>query len=68
MTAALNLADQGFKVHLVERDKELGGNFRHIHSLLTGEDPQKKLAETVERINSHEINIYSSMYVKRSVA
>jgi heterodisulfide reductase subunit A len=59
MTAALNLADQGFKVHLVEKDKELGGNFRHIHSLLSGEDPQQKLAETVERVNSHpNIDLY----------
>jgi heterodisulfide reductase subunit A len=59
MTAALNLADQGFKVHLVEKDKELGGNFRHIHSLLNGEEPQQKLADTVERINSHpNIDVY----------
>jgi heterodisulfide reductase subunit A len=59
MTAALNLADQGFKVHLVEKDKELGGNFRHIHSLLSGEDPQQKLAEIVERVNSHpNIDLY----------
>ncbi len=60
MTAALNLADQGFKVHLVEKDKELGGNFRHIHSLLSGDDPQEKLAKTIERIDSHpNIDLYS---------
>jgi heterodisulfide reductase subunit A len=53
MTAAINLADQGFGVHLVERDKELGGNFRHIYSLLNGEDPQQKLADTIEKVNSH---------------
>ncbi|KPL24476.1 MAG: hypothetical protein AMJ75_03675 [Phycisphaerae bacterium SM1_79] len=53
MTAALNLADQGFRVHLVERDKELGGNFRHIYSLLNGEDPQQKLADTIEKVNSY---------------
>ena len=59
MTAALNLADQGFKVHLVEKENELGGNFRHIHSLLNGEDPQQKLADTVEKINSHpNIDVY----------
>ena len=53
MTAALNLAEQGFKVHLVEKEQQLGGNFRHIHSLLNGDDPQQKLAETIERVNSH---------------
>lgn len=30
MTAALNLAKQGFPVHLVEREDELGGNLRHL--------------------------------------
>ena len=53
MTAALNLADQGFQVHLVEKEQQLGGNFRHIHTLLSGDDPQKKLADIIERINSH---------------
>ncbi|MCK4293003.1 MAG: FAD-dependent oxidoreductase [Planctomycetes bacterium] len=60
MTAAINLADQGFKVHLVEKDKDLGGNFRHIHSLLSGDDPQEELAKTIERIDSHpNIDLYS---------
>ena len=59
MTAALNLADQGFKVHLVEKEQELGGNTRHIFSLLDGEDPQKKLASTIERVQSHSnIDLY----------
>lgn len=31
MTAALTLADQGYSVHLVERELELGGNLRKLH-------------------------------------
>jgi heterodisulfide reductase subunit A len=31
MTAALELAKQGFEVHLVEREKELGGHLRKIY-------------------------------------
>jgi heterodisulfide reductase subunit A len=53
MTAALNLADQGFKVHLVEKEPELGGNFRHIYVPLNGENTQQKLSETIESVNSH---------------
>ena len=53
MTAALNLADQGFKVHLVEKESELGGNFRHIHSMFNGEDTQQKLIYTIESVKSH---------------
>jgi heterodisulfide reductase subunit A-like polyferredoxin len=30
MTAALGLAEQGFPVHLIEREAELGGNLRHL--------------------------------------
>jgi heterodisulfide reductase subunit A len=59
MTAAINLADQGFKASLVEKEQELGGNFRHIHSLLNGENPQEQLAGIVEKVNSHKnIDVY----------
>ncbi len=59
MTAALNLADQGFKAHLVEKEEGLGGNFNHIRSLLNGGNPQRTLVETVERVKSHpRINVY----------
>jgi heterodisulfide reductase subunit A-like polyferredoxin len=30
MTAAISLAEQGFQVHLVEKEAELGGNLRHV--------------------------------------
>jgi heterodisulfide reductase subunit A len=53
MTAALNLADQGFQVHLVERESELGGNFRHVRTLLNGQKPQQALAQAIERVTSH---------------
>jgi heterodisulfide reductase subunit A len=59
MTAALNLADQGFKVHLVEKENQLGGNSRHIYSLLDGNDLQQKLADTIQRVQSHpNVDIY----------
>src|SRR3990170_7392702 len=31
MTAALTLANQGFKVHVVEKETEMGGNLRSLH-------------------------------------
>ena len=40
MTAALAIADQGFEVHLVEKEPQLGGNLRHVHSTLEGADVQ----------------------------
>ncbi len=50
MTAALTLAEQGFPVHLIERDDQLGGNLRRVHttspaldSRSTPESPQQTL-------------------------
>jgi heterodisulfide reductase subunit A-like polyferredoxin len=36
MTSALDLANQGFDVYLVEREKEMGGHLRNIHYLING--------------------------------
>ena len=43
MAAALELAKQGFEVHLVEKEKELGGHLRNIHYTLGPENPQEML-------------------------
>ncbi len=52
MTAALSLAEQGFEVHLVEKDKELGGNVRKLHFTLSGDDPQELLRNTCELVQA----------------
>ncbi len=53
MTAALGLAGHGFEVHLVEKEKELGGLLRRIHHLPgTKEDPQVYLRDLVDRVRS----------------
>jgi heterodisulfide reductase subunit A len=53
MTAALALADQGFPVHLVEKDSQLGGTARQLHNTLDGQDVQAFLAESIRRTTSH---------------
>ncbi|MHC4789321.1 MAG: CoB--CoM heterodisulfide reductase iron-sulfur subunit A family protein, partial [Planctomycetota bacterium] len=52
MSAALSLAEQGFEVHLVEKDGQLGGNLRKLHATLSGEDPQELLRQAVERVEA----------------
>jgi len=54
MSAALSVADQGYEVHLVEREEELGGNLRRVTGLLSGEDPQKILDDLIKRVQKHE--------------
>lgn len=56
MTAALSLAEQGFPVHLVERDAELGGNLRHVFYLHTGDgDPQTLLRDLIQRVDQQPL-------------
>ncbi|UCC65263.1 MAG: FAD-dependent oxidoreductase, partial [Anaerolineae bacterium] len=54
MTAALNLADQGYQVYLVEREAELGGRARQIHYNALGGDPQAFLSHLMARVGAHE--------------
>ncbi len=55
MTSALSLANQGFEVYLVEKNKELGGNARKIHDTLEGMDVQAFVADNVRRVNRHPL-------------
>lgn len=60
MTAALELAEQGFEVHLVEKEKHLGGNLRRIKFLLNGDQPAEKLESLINRVKENE-NIHNHM-------
>jgi heterodisulfide reductase subunit A-like polyferredoxin/coenzyme F420-reducing hydrogenase delta subunit len=53
MTAALDLAEQGYVVHLLEREPELGGYLRRTRYLLTGENPQGYLGHLIGQVRSH---------------
>ncbi|MBM4036885.1 MAG: 4Fe-4S dicluster domain-containing protein [Planctomycetes bacterium] len=53
MTSALALADEGFNVHLIEREATLGGHAKHVQYLPGGENPQAFLAETIRRVLDH---------------
>jgi heterodisulfide reductase subunit A-like polyferredoxin len=53
MTAANELANQGFQVSIVEREGELGGNMRHLHFLLSHAEPQALLKKMVEKTINH---------------
>lgn len=54
MVSALEIANQGYEVVLVEKEKELGGNARNLYYSLNGDDPQEFLKELIEKVKSHE--------------
>jgi heterodisulfide reductase subunit A len=70
MAAALSLANQGFPVHLVEKDEALGGNLRNLHfgldALGAGAglkpsgrseflEPREYLEELVAQVTAHPL-------------
>ncbi|MFP4197776.1 MAG: FAD-dependent oxidoreductase [Methanomassiliicoccales archaeon] len=54
MTAALEIADQGFPVDLIEREGELGGNLATIYSETDGKTGRQMVDETISKISEHE--------------
>jgi len=53
MTSALSLAEQGFEVYLVEKDRDLGGMARRIHYTLEGMDVQAYLGDMIRKVYQH---------------
>jgi heterodisulfide reductase subunit A len=66
MEAALNLANQGFDVHLVEKERELGGTLRDVNKLFpTNQEAAKLLKPLVEQVKKHpRIKTHLSSKVK----
>ncbi len=59
LTAALELANHGCKVHLVERQEKFGGNFRDVHFTMDGQPSQEFLNALIEKVTSNpNIHIY----------
>ncbi len=54
MTAALEIAKAGYEVHIVEKEKELGGHLRDIYHTLAGVSPQETLAELKKDLQDHK--------------
>ncbi|NIM13942.1 MAG: FAD-dependent oxidoreductase [Candidatus Aminicenantes bacterium] len=64
MTAALQIANQGFEAYLVEKEIELGGNLRRIHYLLNGENPQKQLESLIAKVKGNSrIHLFTNAVI-----
>jgi len=54
MTAALNLAEQGFEVHLVEKTESLGGNALFLGHTWSGEAISARTRKLIDAVGQHE--------------
>jgi heterodisulfide reductase subunit A len=58
ITAAINLAEQGYEVALVEKSGELGGHTRNVHFDLNLDDPQDLVNSLIDKVkNNPKINV-----------
>jgi heterodisulfide reductase subunit A len=65
MTSALNLAEQGYEAHLVERNGCLGGQALKLHRTWKGEEVQPYIEGLVKRIEEHpSVRVYLKSAVK----
>jgi heterodisulfide reductase subunit A len=65
ITAANNLAQQGYVTWLIEKNHVLGGQALNLYETWQGENVQKKLAELINRLESNEnINILTNTQIK----
>jgi heterodisulfide reductase subunit A len=65
MTAALGLAEQGFKAHLIERENRLGGQALRLHATWRDEKIQPYIEELVKKVNENSlVDVYMLTEVK----
>ena len=65
MVSALSIAEQGFEVVIVEREKELGGNLKNLYYTTEGENVQEYLSSLIERLkNSPRIKVYKGTTIE----
>ena len=67
MNSALSIANQGHEVYLVEKEKELGGIARKIHTTLEGLDVQAYLNDLIQKIYKHPlIHVYHNASITQA--
>ncbi|MCU0852073.1 MAG: CoB--CoM heterodisulfide reductase iron-sulfur subunit A family protein [Thermoplasmata archaeon] len=65
MTAALEIAKQGYKVHLVEKEKELGGVAKKLYYLPSGDDPLAYVRRLDKEVTSNKnITVYTGAKIR----
>jgi heterodisulfide reductase subunit A len=65
MTTALSLGDQGFDVHIVEKEEEPGGVVRNLYHTLDESDVQAFLKVKIDEVHAHpRITLHTGTEVK----
>ena len=66
MSAAKNLAAQGYATYLIEKSDALGGEARNLYQTWRGEDVQQHLNKLIQEVRSNpKIEVYLSTELKQ---
>ncbi|WP_319522302.1 CoB--CoM heterodisulfide reductase iron-sulfur subunit A family protein [uncultured Desulfosarcina sp.] len=64
LTCALSIAGQGHEVYLLEKDSELGGMARRLHTTLEGFDVQSHLRDLIRGVYRHPlVHVYTDAVI-----
>ena len=67
ISAAKNLAAQGYQTYLIEKSDALGGQARNIYQTWRGEDVQRHLSKLVQEVQSNpKIDIFLNTELKQA--
>ena len=67
MTCALSIANQGHEVYLLEKDSDLGGTARKLHSTLDGLDVQAYLSDLMRKVYQHpSIHVHTDAVIEEA--
>jgi len=65
MSAALNLADQGYHVYLIEKTDKLGGFANNIYQTLEKNNVQDLLQDLIKKVDNHKyIEVFKETEIK----
>jgi heterodisulfide reductase subunit A len=65
MTAAFELASQGFETYLIERENELGGFLQNTYFLLGGENPKELMQYLKKKVyDNKKIHVFTNSEIK----
>ena len=65
MTSALSLSNQGYEVHIIEKDKQLGGQANHLYQTADGQKVEAKLEQMKTNVeNDQKVTIHLNSKIK----
>jgi heterodisulfide reductase subunit A len=64
LTAAIDIAEQGFGVHLIEKEEELGGLVNQLYNQVDGVNPKEIVDDLIKRVELNDVTVHKNTKLK----